>query len=335
MIHGGDELGPDDITQEVVVPASLRSKPSTLALQVVEGPRTGEILVIERDHAVLGRGSEADLRIPDASLSRMHARFDRSHDALWVTDLGSRNSTQVQGKPIQDRTRLNVGDLISMGRLVLRFVVQEAREVEASRELYEAAVRDRLTGLHNRGYFDDRLTSEFAFARRHGSALAVLLIDIDHFKVVNDTYGHPAGDTVLKAVSGKLTETLRKEDVGARFGGEEFAILVRNDEAGAQVLAQRLRTRVANMEVRAGEQIIRIKVSIGVAVMRKEVPYDKAAELVAAADEALYAAKRNGRDRVVINLDPRRATEKLDGAYSFKRDNEGVKVELTRPPKRK
>ncbi len=333
-MNGGDELGPDDITQEVTVPAALRAKPSTLALQVVEGPRTGEILVIERDHAVLGRGSEADLRIPDASLSRMHARFDRTGDALWVTDLGSRNATQVQGKPIAERTRLNIGDLITMGRLVLRFAVQDAREVAASRELYEAAVRDRLTGLHNRGYFDDRLASEFAFARRHGCALAVLLVDIDHFKKVNDTYGHPAGDAVLKAVSVKLTETLRKEDVGARFGGEEFAILVRNDEAGAQVLAQRLRTRVSNMEVLADETAIKVCVSIGVAVMRKEVPYDKSSELVAAADEALYAAKRNGRDQVVVNLDPRRATEKLDGSYSYKRDAGGVQVELTRPKRK-
>ncbi len=333
-MNGGDGMGPEDITQEVVVPASLRTRHSTLALQVVEGPRTGEILVIERDHAVLGRGSEADLRIPDASLSRMHARFDRTGDKLWVTDLGSRNSTQVQGKPIEDRTCLNVGDLITMGRLVLRFAVQDAREVEASRELYEAAVRDRLTSLHNRGYFDDRLISEFAFSRRHGSALAVLLIDIDHFKKVNDTYGHPAGDAVLKAVAGKLTETLRKEDVGARYGGEEFSILVRNDEAGAQVLAQRLRTRIGNMEVPTGNALIRVKVSIGLAVMRKEVPYDKASELVAAADEALYAAKRNGRDQVVVNLDPRRATEKLDGSYSYARDGEHAQVELTRPKRK-
>jgi len=329
-----EELGPDDITKEVVVPANVRSMPSKVALQVVEGPRTGEILVIERDHAVLGRGSEADLRIPDASLSRMHARFDRTGDTLFVTDLGSRNGTQVQGRMIEERTQVEVGDLVTVGRVVLRFSVQDAREVAASRELYEAAVRDRLTGLHNRGYFDDRLASEFAFARRHGSALALLLLDIDHFKRVNDQYGHPAGDAVLKAVSQRVTETLRKEDVGARFGGEEFSVLVRNDEAGAQVLAQRLRTRIGATEIEAGDTRIRVTVSIGVAVMRKEVPYDTAASLVAAADEALYAAKRNGRDQVVLNVDPRRPTEKLDGSYSYKGDAEGERVESLRPKKK-
>jgi len=329
-----EELGPDDITKEVVVPANVRSIPSKVALQVVEGPRTGEILVIERDHAVLGRGSEADLRIPDASLSRMHARFDRAGDTLSVTDLGSRNGTQVQGRMIEERTQLEVGDLVTVGRVVLRFSVQDAREVAASRELYEAAVRDRLTGLHNRGYFDDRLASEFAFARRHGSALALLLLDIDHFKRVNDQYGHPAGDAVLKAVSHRVTETLRKEDVGARFGGEEFAVLVRNDEAGAQVLAQRLRTRIGATEVDVGDTRIRVTVSIGLAVMRKEVPYDSGASLVAAADEALYAAKRNGRDQVVLNVDPRRPTEKLDGSYSYKGDAQGERIESLGPKKK-
>ncbi len=331
MTAADDELGPEDITKEVVIPAEVRPRPNKLALMVVEGPRTGELLVIERDHAILGRSSGADLRVPDASLSRMHARFDRARNTLSVTDLGSRNGTLVQGRRIEEKTELKVGDLITMGRLVLRFAIQDAREVAATQDLYEAAVRDRLTALHNRGYFDDRLTSEFAFARRHGSPLGVLLVDLDHFKQVNDTHGHAAGDTVLKAVSRKITETLRKEDVGARYGGEEFAILVRSDEAGALVLAQRLRTRIGNTQVPVAGAVLRVQISVGVAVMRREAPYDTPAELVAAADEALYAAKRNGRDQVVVNVDPRRATEKLDGSYSSQRDGDDIQAEALRP----
>jgi len=329
-----DEPGPDEVTQEVIVPTQLRVNPNQVALQVVEGPRTGELLVVERQHAVLGRGSEADLRVPDGSLSRMHVRFDRDGDGLWVTDLGSRNGTLVQGRLIDERTRLEEGDLITMGRLVLRFTVKDVREVEASRVLYEAAVRDRLTSLYNRGYFEDRLTSEFAFAKRHGSALGLLLLDIDHFKQVNDNYGHPAGDAVLRAVSGRLTETLRKEDVGARFGGEEFAVLVRNDEGGAQVLAQRIRTRISAMEVHFEGKVLRVHVSVGVAVMRKDLPYDCAADLVAAADEALYTAKRNGRNQVVVSVDPKRGTERLDGSYSYQSEAGAFQVESIRPKKR-
>jgi two-component system cell cycle response regulator len=307
----------DEITQQIALPEELRPQRNKLTLQVVKGPRVGEIMIVEKQTALLGRGADTDIRIPDPSLSRVHARFEREGDALWIEDMESRNGTAVDGARLSARHKLENGEHITVGNVILRFAIQDARVLKVSRDLYEAAVRDRLTGMHNRGYFDDRLATEFAFVRRHGSPLSLLLIDLDHFKKVNDTYGHPIGDAVLKACAGKIMESLRAEDVAARYGGEEFAVLARGTPTeGARVLGQRLRTRIALAQVLTLQGVVQVTASIGVAVMQGDSPYASPAELVASADEALYASKRNGRDQVMVNLDPRKATEKAAGLAS-------------------
>jgi diguanylate cyclase (GGDEF)-like protein len=329
----------DDITQEVTVPTEVRPLRNKFVLYVLEGPRVGETYILERGYAVVGRGGDADFRIPDPSLSRAHARFDRDGDTLSVTDLDSRNGTAVEGQRVSSRVVLKNGDLITLGQVRLRFSLEDARELEASRELYEAAVRDRLTGLFNRGHFEERLTAEFAFSARHKAPLSVMLLDLDHFKKVNDTYGHPAGDAVLKAVADKVLDTVRKEDIAARYGGEEMAVLVRGDADGAQVLAQRIRTRVSLIEVDTGTAKIRVTTSIGIAVMRKDLPHRSAKDLIAAADEALYNAKKNGRNQVTLNLSVLHATERVDGSYSIKQLAEQpstridqVRIKTPKPP---
>jgi diguanylate cyclase (GGDEF)-like protein len=299
---------------------------------VVKGPRAGEVLTVDGTHALLGRGGDADLRVPDPSLSRVHARFDRDGDTLAVTDVDSRNGTYVEGQRIHDRRRLKSGEEITMGNVVLRFSIDDASEIKANRQLYEAAVRDRLTGMHNRGYFDDRLHAEFAFAKRHSTQLAALLIDLDHFKQVNDTHGHQTGDVVLKQAGERIMQAVRTEDVSARYGGEEFVVLARGiDVNGAQVLGQRLRTRIQLAEtLTPSGTVLRVTASIGIAVLAKD-GYRTAAELIAAADEALYNAKRNGRNQVVLHVGATQPTERVDGSYSMKPDRE--RVEELRPRK--
>jgi len=315
----------EDVTQEVTLPAELRPKRTALTLHVIKGPRVGEVLSVERDGAVLGRGDDADLRIQDPSLSRAHVRFTRTGDTLSITDLDSRNGTLVEGARLEGTRKLKNGDLIALGGVLVRFAIQDATEVQVSRDLYEAAVRDRLTGLYNRGYFEDRLQAEFAFVRRHHTSLALLLIDLDHFKQINDTHGHPIGDEVLKAAAVKIRESLRAEDLAARYGGEEFIVLARGTDAGgAQVLGQRLRTRISLLEVLTLGGIVKVTASVGVAVMKKELGYDTVAELVSAADEALYEAKRNGRNQVVVNR-ASRMPERLDGSYTLKGSEERVR----------
>jgi two-component system cell cycle response regulator len=318
------KTGNEDVTQEITVPVGARSKRSALALQVVKGPRAGEVLPLEHSHAVLGRGIEADIRIEDPSLSRMHARFDRDGDTLAVTDLESRNGTFVEGQRIHERHRLKSGELITVGSVVMRFAQHDAEELELARTMYEAAVRDRLTGLHNRGYFDDRIAAEYAYVKRHGGLLAVLLIDLDHFKQVNDTHGHAAGDAVIRATAKSLNETLRAEDVAARYGGEEFVVLARGSHvAGAQVLAERLRTRIAQTAIETDGRTLCVTASVGISVLTKELAYRNPAELLAGADEALYASKANGRNRVTLHrapgVGPERPAERperVDGSYA-------------------
>jgi diguanylate cyclase (GGDEF)-like protein len=160
------------------------------------------------------------------------------------------------------------------------------------------------------------------------------LLDLDHFKKVNDTYGHPVGDAVLKAAAMKISEGLRAEDVAARYGGEEFVVLARGTAGeGARVLAQRLRTRISMAQVRTPEGIIvQVTASVGIAVMQGDGSYKNPAELVAAADEALYMAKRAGRNQVVVNVDPAHATEKGTGIASVSLSGSSV---LLTPPQRR
>jgi diguanylate cyclase (GGDEF)-like protein len=188
-----------------------------------------------------------------------------------------------------------------MGNLQLRFSSEDPRAIAASRALYEAAVRDGLTGLHNRAYFDDRLQAEYHWARRSRNPLTLLIIDLDHFKSVNDTFGHPAGDAVLRTVARSIATSIRAEDVAARLGGEEFVVLAKGaDRHGAQLLAQRLRTRIAASRI-AELPNFSLTASLGVAVCDGSRTYGSARALLSAADEALYMAKRSGRDRVVLH----------------------------------
>jgi diguanylate cyclase (GGDEF)-like protein len=160
-------------------------------------------------------------------------------------------------------------------------------------------MHDPLTSLFNRRYLDDHLKAEFAFAQRHGTKLSLLLIDADHFKKVNDTWGHAAGDSALRALAEHLRGAVRHEDMIARFGGEEFAVLAREITAeGALSVAERIRVLVEANPVRLDDgQSVSITVSVGVVTMSGERTYATADALLEAADEALYRAKQAGRNR--------------------------------------
>jgi diguanylate cyclase (GGDEF)-like protein len=306
---------PDDMVTIDVDPCpQLQPRRNNFALHVVRGPRAGEVLVVESD-CLLGRGDDVQLHIPDPTLSRQHVKFERNGATLTVTDLGSRNGTFIEGQRLQGKQVLENGALIAVGKVVLRFAIQDVTEIDASRALYAAAVRDRLTHLYNRGFFDDRLEVEFKYNTRHKMAMTLIMIDLDHFKQINDQHGHPAGDAVLRATAEALLRSVRAEDVVARHGGEEFVVLARGtNEEGARILAQRLRTRISALQIAAGKTVVRVTASLGVAIQSPETMYRSPAELVAAADEALYAAKHEGRDRVVVHASRSQPTQDCDTA---------------------
>ena len=179
--------------------------------------------------------------------------------------------------------------------------MQAAESIYRAR-LYEKTERlattDGLTGLTNHRTFQSRLDEHLARTQRYGKRLALILCDIDHFKAVNDTHGHPMGDVVLKGVAATLQKEARATDVVARYGGEEFAVVMpETDAAGALVIAERIRERVKALAFETGQGPLRVTLSLGIAA----VPDDAArkGDLVERADACLYHAKRNGRDRTV------------------------------------
>jgi len=270
-------------------------------LTILSGDRPGRLIEIDGSELVVGRTDESTLRVDDESLSRKHARFFRLMGLHYVADLQSTNGTFVNGNRIAAPTQLADGDRVQLGlATVMRFGLTDRAVVEEARRLYEATVRDRLTGAYNRHFLDERLESEWAFAKRHGTRLSVLFVDADHFKKVNDTYGHAGGDAVLRSLAAVLLKSVRTEDVVARYGGEEFILLVRGIAPDAVLqMAERVRADIAACKIEHEGKTIPVTVSIGVACHEADKEAESIAALVARADAALYKAKEAGRNRVI------------------------------------
>jgi two-component system, cell cycle response regulator len=278
-----------------------RSGGAAAYLVTIAGIRVGEMFKLGKEETLLGRGDDADLRLIDEGVSRRHAAVVREGDRVVLKDLGSVNGTFCNGSRISEALVLNDGDKISMGgATILKFTYQDDLEEQFSKNLYESAVKDGLTRLHNRRYFDERLRSELTFANRHLATLALLMVDVDHFKRINDERGHQTGDTTLREIARRLASAMRVEDVVARFGGEEFAVICRSTgETEAKVVAERLRAIIAEEISIPDGPPLRVTASIGIAVVPK-AGLRTELDLVNAADRALYAAKRNGRNRSVV-----------------------------------
>jgi diguanylate cyclase (GGDEF)-like protein len=259
----------------------------------------GRMLKLEKPAVVIGRDEIADFQVVDDGVSRRHVRLERESDGGWrLLDLGSTNGTFINGRPARQQ-RLADGDRIQIGRTtVLKFGVQDQIEESYQRSLYDRATRDGLTGLYNKKFFIDALQPAVAASVRHATALSLVMLDIDHFKRINDTFGHPAGDRVLREVSDALTRMVRTEDLLARYGGEEFALLLRDtDQEQAERCAERCRREVEAQLLDPSALRIRVTLSAGVACL-PDRELDDAEALTAAADRELYEAKRLGRNRV-------------------------------------
>jgi diguanylate cyclase (GGDEF)-like protein len=287
-----------------VGPAPPRGTAPGAYLVVISGPSFGEMYRLKADRLVLGRGERADIRVLDDGISREHAAIERDGGKVVLVDLGSTNGTFCNGGRVQ-RQDLIDGDKISIGAAtILKFSYQDHVDEHYQKQLFESALRDGLTNTFNRRYFLDRLHSELRFAVRHGKPIALLFADIDHFKKINDTHGHQAGDQILAGVARVMMTTLRAEDVLARYGGEEFAVICREIELeGAEALAKRLVAAVAQRAFEFGGEQIPVTISVGAAVDHGK---SEALVLIAGADAAMYEAKRTGRNRVCLHRPPPR-----------------------------
>jgi diguanylate cyclase (GGDEF)-like protein len=269
-------------------------------LLVVAGRNTiGKMLPLAGE-MVIGRHPRADLHLDEEGVSRRHASLRVAIDGtVIVRDLGSTNGTFVNGDRVYERV-LRDGDKIQIGAAtILKFSYQDALDEALQRNLYDSATRDALTRLYNRKHFDDVLPREIAFARRHHRPLCVVMFDVDHFKRINDGFGHPAGDAVLVTLAQRVSAAIRAEDVFARVGGEEFALVLRDlDLEHGTACAERIRKIVAATQFAFEGRTIPVTISLGVAEL--DDAHEAPAHLVSAADRALYAAKHGGRNRVEV-----------------------------------
>src|SRR5882724_6527104 len=271
-------------------------------LVVLAGSSVGEMYKIEGEKTIIGRGQKAQIRLLDDGISREHAQLVIVNDRIVLQDLGSTNGTYCNGLKLEANKELVDGDKILVGSTtILKFTYHDNLDEIFQKQMYESALRDGLTKAFNKKYFTDRLESEFTFAIRHVAPLTLVLFDIDHFKKVNDTHGHQAGDYVLSEIATLLTGALRAEDVFARYGGEEFAVICRgSDQAQAQVVGERLRKAVESHRFVYEGTHIPLTISVGVAGLPDPAVKD-ASELVSLADQALYKSKHGGRNQVTVH----------------------------------
>jgi diguanylate cyclase (GGDEF)-like protein len=186
------------------------------------------------------------------------------------------------------------------GALSYAFETQRWRIEQDRQAIYAESIRDPLTLTYNRRYFEQRMSEELAYAKRHRAPLSLLLLDVDHFKRINDAHGHPAGDAVLREIVARLQRTLRNEDILARYGGEEFVVALRGTAGeGARLAAERLRKVIEDVPIRIGDVSIACTISVGCAVLALDgIEPTSTRTLLDAADRRLYVSKESGRNRV-------------------------------------
>jgi diguanylate cyclase (GGDEF)-like protein len=286
------------ITRVTDAPSGLRpARPGAACIVVIYGPELGKRMHLGSAPFEIGRSSKNDLFLDQESISRHHARIKFDGADYWVIDMNSTNGTFVNDAAIQEQ-KLRDGDQVRVGRSILKFMTGENVEVHYHEEIYRLMTVDALTQVFNRRYFNEALEREFNRSRRYGRALSLIAFDIDHFKAVNDTYGHLAGDNLLRQIATAVKTRLRREDVFARTGGEEFGVLLPEVALdGAVATAEKVRQIVASTPLKHEREVIACTVSLGVASLGADDASGE--ELYRRADERLYEAKQGGRNRVV------------------------------------
>jgi two-component system, cell cycle response regulator len=265
------------------------------------GTEIGRRTTLDRDLFLVGREDGADILLDRDSVSRQHAELTRDVRGYWmVRDLDSTNGTYVNDRRTSEAT-LHDGDQLRFGDVVYKFLSGANIENQFHEEIYQLSVLDGLTGVYNRRYFMDFLERELASASRHRNPLTLVMLDIDHFKAVNDKRGHLCGDAVLRQVADRIRPRIRREDLFARYGGEEFAaILTITPLEGGLRFAESLRQIVARRPFSFDNEEFPITISLGVTESTEGA--DTMDSLIQKADLRLYEAKRAGRNRVAPDI---------------------------------
>jgi diguanylate cyclase (GGDEF)-like protein len=261
----------------------------------------GRRYVLDRDTTTVGRGRDNDIVLPSDCVSRRHARLEQRAGNLFIVDLASTNGTFINDDAHSIRERqIQRGDRLKIGDTIFKYLSGSDIELQYHEIIHRMTVTDGLTDLANRKQLDLLLAEEIPRSRRHGRDLSLLMIDIDHFKTINDTHGHLTGDSVLRGLAGILQRRLRPNDRLGRYGGEEFCVILPETSLhNAAKIGEDLRELVEAHAFVAEDKNIRVTISVGVGSLQDDMAQ---ADLYRAADEMLYRAKRTGRNRVCYDL---------------------------------
>lgn len=274
-------------------------KRSTACFVQYSGANLGKRYLLDQFEIVIGRSPNVQIVINEQSVSRNHAQCICNEGFVSITDLGSSNGTYVNDQKITEPQALNDGDIIRLGNIVFKYFAQGNMENVFHDNIYRMATIDALTQAFNKKYLLEALDSEFKFSRTYSRPLSIIYFDLDHFKNVNDTYGHNVGDFILKETCEVVRSQIRKDDILCRFGGEEFVILLPTTEAPtAYDLAERIRKSVETYVFALENLQIEQTISAGVAQLTAVMSEPK--HLLEQADQKLYQSKTNGRNQVTI-----------------------------------
>ncbi len=262
------------------------------------GPGMGARDALTDAPMVIGRGNDCDIRINDHSVSRRHARIQPGADGYYAVDLQSTNGTFVNDVPASI-CKLKDGDYLRVGNCIYRFLAGGNVEAEYHEEIYRLTIIDALTDIHNKRYLLEFLDRELVRSARYRRPLALIMMDLDRFKAINEDLGHLGGDFTLREVASCIKGNVRKEELFARYGGEEFAVVLPETTLeGAEIVAERIRSQVEQRCFQYEGKAYPVTISVGVAATSGEeslTPND----LISKADEKLFQAKHEGRNRVI------------------------------------
>jgi len=268
----------------------------------IYGPTLGFKYTLASVETTIGRGENCEIVLENLdNVSRNHCSLLLKPDGVFLKDNGSTNGTYLNNVEVRGETPLRSGDLIKVGGAIFKFLFGgELGSIEAQyhEEIYRLTIIDGLTQVYNKRYLLEFLDREMARALRHQRSLSLVMLDIDHFKKINDTYGHLAGDYVLREMAAALKTRIRKEECFARYGGEEFVLaLPETSHENTLFLADKLRKIVEQHQFLFEGKRITVTFSADVADLK--AAHDSALSFIKEADVKLYEAKKEGRNRVV------------------------------------
>jgi diguanylate cyclase (GGDEF)-like protein len=271
---------------------------SSPVLLQYDGASSGKRFVLSEASVIIGRKADrAQIWIDDASISREHCRIDFDGQRAFATDLESTNHTFINDVEITGPAELVHSDMLRVGDIKLRYFSHGGADHLLFDKIYRMAVTDRMLDVFRKDYVQEKIDEEFRIARARNTPLSLLMLDLDKFKSVNDTYGHDAGDLVLRAVADAIKPIVRRHETFGRFGGEEFVLLLPHASLeDATRVAERVRETIQGTTIAYLETTIPVTVSVGVATLTPDMA--TAADLLKMSDTMVYKAKDGGRNRV-------------------------------------